>query len=226
MKETGIIMSGDHPRKCLDGTKTVTRRTWGLEKINKDPDLWEKPFYDEVTGYWNFWQVNTGDVLSAKCPYGGVGDLLIMRETWQLQMHSGCYDIAFKDGRLKDAGTLPYMTRYSHLRDKCWVWRPSIHMPYEFSRGLFEILPGLRPEMLQEITEEDARAEGIKLITGTYRPYDPETLEFTDIARPITHRHLFEGLWDSLNASRGYPWAGNWWIWRIPYKKLERQHVG
>ena len=26
MKETGIIMSGDHPKKILDGTKTQTRR--------------------------------------------------------------------------------------------------------------------------------------------------------------------------------------------------------
>ncbi|MBA7714608.1 hypothetical protein ES703_123635 [subsurface metagenome] len=37
MKETGIIMSGDHPRKILDGTKTMSRRTYGLEKINDMP---------------------------------------------------------------------------------------------------------------------------------------------------------------------------------------------
>ena len=84
VKETGIIMSGDHPLKCLDGTKTMTRRTWGLERINEDPDLWRDPFFDEVTGYWNFWQVNTGEVLSAKCPYGQVGDRLWVRETWRV----------------------------------------------------------------------------------------------------------------------------------------------
>jgi len=40
VKETGIIMSGNHPRLILDGTKTMTRRTYGLDKINKDPDAW------------------------------------------------------------------------------------------------------------------------------------------------------------------------------------------
>ena len=38
MKETGIIMSGNHPRLILDGQKTMTRRTWGLGEINKNPD--------------------------------------------------------------------------------------------------------------------------------------------------------------------------------------------
>lgn len=40
MKETGIIMSGNHPKLIQDGIKTMTRRTWGLEEVNKNPDLW------------------------------------------------------------------------------------------------------------------------------------------------------------------------------------------
>ena len=37
MKETGIMMSGNHPKLVLDGLKTQTRRTYGLEKLNKNP---------------------------------------------------------------------------------------------------------------------------------------------------------------------------------------------
>ncbi|GAH88963.1 unnamed protein product, partial [marine sediment metagenome] len=40
MKETGITMSGDHPKLILDGIQTMARRTWGLEEINKSPSLW------------------------------------------------------------------------------------------------------------------------------------------------------------------------------------------
>ena len=199
-KETGIIMSGDHPSKCLKEIKTVTRRTWGLEKINKDPDLWEKPFYDSVTGYWNFWQINTGEVLSAKCHYGGVGDLLIMRETWALVSHTIGAERALV--LYKDGGQSLWKPCSEDLFDRLYYgkedrWRPSIHLPYDFSRGRFEILPGLRPERLEEMSYADAKAEGY--------------ISISDYAIG----------WNSLNAKRGYHWNGNWWIWRIPFKLLE-----
>ncbi len=55
VKETGIIMSGDHPQKVLAGTKTMTRRTYGLEEVNKQPDLWQAtPTLDPRV--WAFYQ--------------------------------------------------------------------------------------------------------------------------------------------------------------------------
>ena len=76
MKETGIIMSGSHPQDIIEGRKTMTRRTWGLEKINQAPDATyemnmlphgvlayrEKELY-EGGSYWGEWQ-------HIKCPYG------------------------------------------------------------------------------------------------------------------------------------------------------------
>lgn len=101
MKETGIIMSGDHPSKCLDGTKTMTRRTWGLELINKDPDRWELSMQNEL-GLWVFTDKHSDGHIVLKCPYGGVGDILIMRETWRPAWKATPYfsagGVQYKDG--------------------------------------------------------------------------------------------------------------------------------
>lgn len=206
-KETGIIMSGDHPLKCLDGTKTMTRRTWGLEKINKDPDAWVfvEYAYTEQGYRYIFNNNKTQDTLFVKCPYGDVGDRLWMRETFDFNPDSK--QVFYR----ADSKIQPY-----------GKWRPSIHMYRWASRGLFEILPGLRPERLWDITEADAIAEGCRLIARTIRPYELKPHpHYTGEERPFTHRDHFIGLWDSLNAKRGYGWDGNWWVWRMPYKKLE-----
>jgi len=197
MKETGIIMSGDHPVKCLNGTKTVTRRTWGLKEINKDPDRWVRAspvdprqlLHSAPRSLWRFEDKN-GKFLIIKCPYGGVGDKLWMKETWS----------HFKDS-LCDYETAYYKASNPNLDVK---WRSSMFMHRWASRGLFEILPGLRPERLQEITAEDCRREGIDG-RGILDPYI---------------KNDYKVLWDSLNAKRGYGWSVNPWVWVITFKTL------
>ena len=66
MKETGIIMSGDHPKLILDGTKTMTRR---VIKPCSTATL-----FDGSQPEWVF--------TMAKCPHGQVGDRLWVKETW------------------------------------------------------------------------------------------------------------------------------------------------
>ena len=96
-------MSGDHPKLILDGRKTMTRRTWGLERVNSDPDKWilndfrvELKHGQAIVSHsgkpnknWEFvfWQAPTfhdapdGSYLYIKCPYGQVGDRLWVKET-------------------------------------------------------------------------------------------------------------------------------------------------
>lgn len=200
-KETGIIMSGSHPVDILERRKTMTRRTWGLKEINKCPDAWElvAVFQD---GLARFCTHDGSQELTVKCPYGGYGDRLRVKEIWQLQMHSGCFDIAYKDGKLKDAGSNPYMTKYKHLMERCLMWRSSLFMPRWASRILLEITE-IRAERLQEITLVDCWDEGIRTIPA-YNRID-----------------AYHYLWDSLNAKRGYGWDKNNWVWVIAFKILE-----
>ncbi|GAG80711.1 unnamed protein product, partial [marine sediment metagenome] len=86
-----------------------------------------------------------------KCPYGQVGDRLWVREKFAIRndgrqvMHYAGYQEIIKALDLPDF----------NIR-----WKPSIHMPRWASRILLENTTDPFPQRLQEITEEDARAEG------------------------------------------------------------------
>jgi hypothetical protein len=92
-------------------------------------------------------------------------------------------------------------------------WRPSIHMPRGASRISLEII-GVRVERLQEISHEDAGAEGIQ--PGTYDLRD-QRLTVNQIA--------FSHLWDSINAERGLGWESNPWVWVVEFKNISTKAV-
>ena len=90
MKETGIIMSGNHPRLILDGTKTQTRRV-----IIPQP----KPYLDYMyigNGKAIQCGIDYPDTIDdeVKCPYGGIGDRLWVKETF-------C-QVCYKNDLIKD----------------------------------------------------------------------------------------------------------------------------
>ncbi|KVO11765.1 hypothetical protein WJ73_19665 [Burkholderia ubonensis] len=96
-------------------------------------------------------------------------------------------------------------------------WRPSIHMPRWASRITLEII-GVRVERLQDISEADARAEGVTIeewhkvghCLGPGRGAD----------QPLSIR-AFRELWDGLNAACGYGWDANPWLWVIEFRRIE-----
>jgi hypothetical protein len=81
-------------------------------------------------------------------------------------------------------------------------WKPSIHMPRWASRLTLEIID-IRVERVQDISHRDALAEGVS--------YDVSKEGGAPVPR-------FHALWDSINASRGYSWDSNPWVWVIEFK--------
>ncbi len=163
MKETGIIMSGDHPLKCIDGSKPMTRRTWGLKKFNENPDDW---VVHHIAGAeWEFKNTKTLADYHILCPYGQVGDLLWVRETWRTERRIDNYAV----GKVVDAPTFHIWYKTTSLGDRtvdfdqqkdgAGKWRPSIHMPRWASR-IERTIALLRAERLRDISEADAKAEG------------------------------------------------------------------
>jgi len=198
MKETGIIMSGDHPRKILDGIKTMTRRTYGLEKVNDNPSNWF-PGVLRLDGRWSFLSKDQQTELVIKCPYGGIGDLLWVRETWKPS------ETIFFKGNGKPA--LVYYKADGEAftgQRQDFKWKSSMFMPRWASRITREIT-GLRAERVQEITWRDCKREGA--VT--------EKMPFSVFEEPW--KDAFERLWDSLNAKRGYGWYFNPWVWPISF---------
>ena len=101
-----------------------------------------------------------------------------------------------------------------------WPWKPAklgaMYCPRWASRLTLEVL-SVRPERLQEITESDARAEGVSLPECAY--LGKCNSRHCPRHRADAHRRAFVDLWDSINGDR-CPWEGNPWVWRVEFRRV------
>lgn len=103
-------------------------------------------------------------------------------------------------------------------------WKSARFMPRAASRITLEIV-NVGVERVQDISEEDARAEGIKCLwynvgpTVNKFPMYPAFPE-KDGGFP-TAREAFEVLWDSINKKRGYGWDVNPLVWVVEFRRAE-----
>lgn len=238
VRERPILFAGEMIRAVLDGRKTQTRRI--LTNRNSEcscawNDLdWSTVYVDPGLGGGAYLKVSGPDDAFHRvyCRYA-IGDRLRVRETWKYAdwTEDGYPFIAYQadnSSRLIENYPSEWAERvsdtWSALSDPSNYridnraadrrWRPSIHMPLWASRLTLEIT-GVRVERLREISEADARAEGV------------EPLHVTAVARgpnPFYYRDEFSSLWDSLNAKReggAYAWDRNPWVWVIEFRKSD-----
>lgn len=103
-----------------------------------------------------------------RCPYGAPGDRLWVRETWQaihvsIDPETGCGDdVQAAPSIPKDSQNGWWGVVYAATDPQAngFAWRPSFYMPRWASRITLEVTE-VRVERLQDISEEDAIAEGI-----------------------------------------------------------------
>ena len=102
-------------------------------------------------------------------------------------------------------------------------WKPSIHMPRWASRITLEIT-NVRVEQMQDISEEDAKAEGIVPIVCKHpNPVLPSACEDCRNTGYIDPPEQgFMELWNSLNEKRGFGWSKNPWVWVIEFKRIKQ----
>lgn len=203
VKERPILFSGPMVRGILDGRKTQTRRVVAMTK--------QEPLENVTWGYTVFTLPGYISMRArhangeygesfVKLKYGKPGDQLWVRETWyddfgvdrseiEVQLREGVYYRA--DGEAHDQ-----FEDWADLK-----WRPSIFMPRWASRITLEIT-NVRVERLQDISEEDAKAEGV------------EGLEVYP-----TVRGQFARVWEKINGKK-HPWESNPWVWVVEFRKL------
>jgi hypothetical protein len=185
-----IIFSTPMVQAILDGKKTQTRR---VVKINGCPITSPKESLEltkEGLIYYSFCSMS-----GYYKPLCQPGDILWVRETWSKD-ENGEYVYRANYGTTEDDSFPPSMFK----------WKPSIHMPREAAR-IFLRVTDVRVERLQDITDEDAMAEGVKA-------YGPNNCSGTSA------RIAFAQLWDSLNEKRGYEWRVNPWVWVIEFEGI------
>lgn len=231
MRERPILFSTPMVQAILVGRKTVTRRVLKPQPDSDGgPPLATGWFHPETADggpgphtfgvYGVDWHV--------RCPYGAPNDRLWVRETFApVNAHGhkcAARDAAFvvlRDGaqQYRDGMPIPALPKYAPDAFDGIEWRPSIHMPRWASRITLEVV-SVRVERLQEITEEDARAEGV-------RPSDAAVVFQNDASgRPhqrsdmgMTHLGAFAVLWDQINGKRA-PWVSNPWVWRVEFRRV------
>lgn len=201
-KAKPILFSGPMVLAILAGQKTQTRRVVKPQPGNDNRIPW--PGRKGVV-------INIRDErVSGLSPYGQPGDLLWCRETF-----SGphCMEAT------SDLPALPPSRWPADCPIHYWAdgnpfygdWtrpRPSIHMPRHASRLTLEITD-VRVERLQEISEEDTRAEGMQACRDDWSRHG-------DFDETLTDRDLFEILWEHINGADS--WTANPFVWVIQFR--------
>ncbi|MCE7525154.1 hypothetical protein [Alloalcanivorax xenomutans] len=213
------------------GHKTQTRRLQGLDGINQDPDHWV-PLHAAVTldttGQLGvaFQHLETGDRQWLPCPYGGPGSHLWVKEPWAslmeqhedgVERHCVAYEGTPRVG-IRTPGCLGAVDHIRYLDEDTdlsehyfgWPlrWRASRYMPRRFSRFTLT-LTQVRVERLQEISEEDVRAEGTQVCRDDWCRHG-------DFDEALSDRDLFEVLWEHINGA--HPWDTNPFVWVLSFK--------
>ena len=192
-------------RAILEGRKTQTRRVFDAKKLSKmSGQTWTHAgigaFHQAFPESDWPWRARAGEfnVWSPvfACPYGKPGDRLWVRESFR-QMQDG---IDYKADHEYRIG---------------FTWKPSIHMFRKDSRITLEIT-NIRVERLREISEDNAKAEGVSIGWYVRDTPDGEERVPTDFVSGFRHA------WDKINGKK-HPWASNPWIWVIEFKKVNCQ---
>lgn len=234
MSEKLILFCGDMVRAILDGRKTQTRRV-------AMPD--ESPYEEFVI-------VNNQVICCGKSgladsafpeddadkvfyPRYRIGDGLYILEphrlTIKIILGKKWVVCVYKDKFEGDRGVRKFLWSVippkSHKKlgkIRTWgEWRSSRFM-YEFLARKWVEVTKVRVERLQKITKEDAKAEGVEFADTAldgrlYRDYSCKELSFT--SSPIDS---YRGLWDSLDAERGFGWETNPYVFVYDFKVIKK----
>lgn len=203
-----ILFNTPMVRAILDGRKTCTRR------ICKDANEYTVPdmdFYDadrRTYAVHNYADKEHTDKLSTAertCPICP-DDILYVRETWKKAPNGYYY---YEDWQRNDIADVT-------------KWKPSIHMPKEAARIWLKVTD-VRVERLQEITDEQAKREGIQYDEcPTGFTWKQETDMHNCYTTPIG---AIQALWNSTIKKSDldrYGWNASPWVWVIEFERCEK----
>jgi len=202
MTERPINFNVEMIRSILEGRKSVTRRPVKNQvgdSVNCGDGCYiPLPTCERVA------HLHLNSILSL-CPFGVPGDRLWVREVWA---YNGCLN----------CGTPHYQASEPDYAQKSMMsdgWKSPVTMPRWASRITLEVT-GVRVERVQDISEDDAKREGIKISGG----WDAGETEYG-----INYRGPFSHVWNSIYAAKGLGWDANPWVWVVEFTRVEVPHA-
>lgn len=221
VKERPILMSAAMVLAILERRKTQTRRLVKPQPpvIAKFNHSGGRLFHVEKWPKAEREFSNFGRVEDVLCPYGKPGDRLWVRETHGFWCHSvESVGVEYAAGGEDKIVDFPNRAGMPSLEVQCRKnigggrrKRPSIFMPRWASRITLEIT-GERVERLQEISEADAKAEGVVA---------SETVEMKDGSPCYTLP--YQTLWNQINGCDA--WEKNPLVWVVEFKDISERAV-
>lgn len=221
----------------LEGRKTQTRRILKFPETNAPPevpDRFRPEYYTHPCPYgqpgdrlwvretWALlenalglsspsWCVETAYRASIDGEYPHTGEVSftegstkVVASSVDMKLPDGSHKFASCTGRLR--GLLGSIDR----------WRSSIHMPRWASRITLEVV-SIRVERLQDISEEDAKAEGVD-----YQAEEKDAFAgWYSADRTVlydTAKLAFQSLWQSINGPGS--WDANPFVWVVEFKRI------
>ena len=198
-----ILFNTEMVRAILDGRKDATRRI--VKGFIPDDAVWGYTAFTPkgyISCRGTFADGYGEKFFKLPCE---PGDILYVRETW-------CDDRQFTH----DSTPGRYFYKASENGD--FKWHPSIHMPKEAARIWLKVTD-VRIERLQDVTEDEAKAEGA--IDNRGFIHSPEN----EYDRIHTAREHFIKIWNSTIKKSdldSYGWDANPWVWVIEFERCEK----
>lgn len=155
-----------------------------------------------------------------KCPYGQIGDVIWVRETFTelIEHHrEGMATPYVYRADIKSADSDEYRQAYIKAGYP-YQWKPSLFMPLAACRLFLEIV-SIRVERLNDISLEDARAEGIVETWGD----GGVSLFPKDQPHEYDNRTSVENyakLWHNINGPDS--WKANPFVWVISFRQIPK----
>lgn len=232
-----ILFNTEMVRAILDGRKSCTRRIVKSQPQGRlcytfaggDCGTWGYPSKTAYETWGNEYKLPediTDEELKRRWnpPYR-TDDILYVRETWKKAPNGYYY---YEDWQKNDIADIT-------------KWKPSIHMPKEAARIWLKVT-NVRVERLQEITEVQAQAEGIRGYSKDgnlykYAVTDDWWIDFHNKHRksffggtwwqdmPRTAKDAFSYLWNSTvkkSDLNRYGWNANPCVWVIEFERCEK----
>lgn len=211
MKERPILMSAEMVRAILAGTKSQTRRVVKPQAA---------VLTDACARAFGVRPPERENTAVVPCPFGMVGDRLWVRETWKPHFDASdlytCIKYRADGAMIKPRNWSPSEGWWCEQRENEERWYPSIFMKRSYCRLVLEIT-SVRVERLREISEADAKAEGVKPSSRNHTA--AAVADIFGAREFLAHTSAFATLWEKLNGLGS--WEINPWVWVIEFRRVQ-----